>query len=192
MKGLKSTLVFLTIALLAISPVQQAYAQPPATATIALSYSIGSSLTLTASPTSTNLLNNGVYGNPVTLTSTWNLAAGGGTGTGGSYTVELDAYFSSATAALTGPANVPSSKVYDQVATSIAGNTAGAASGACNMTVAADAGAPAGASCPTLFKVPGTTGSGTDSSTTIAFSIDNSITLAGNYTGTVNLILQAF
>jgi hypothetical protein len=179
----KSTLVSILAVLMIAMPSQQLYAQPAAaTTTIALSYTVGESLTLSASPASTNLLNNGQYGTPVTLTSGWNLST--------SSTLELDAYFASASAALTGPVNVPSSKIYDQVTSSLAGGS----SGSCGMTITGPPVAigPGGSACPTLFKVPGTVGQGTDSSTTIAFSIDNSIVAAGTYTGTVNLILQAY
>jgi hypothetical protein len=85
------------------------------TATITLNATMGETLTISASPTTASftLVPGGAAtaSAPVAITTTWVLASGRST-------VELDAYFASATAALTdGTNNIPSAHVLGLVST---------------------------------------------------------------------------
>ena len=182
---LRSTLVFVLAALMVAIPVQPMFAQPAnQTTTVALTYAMGESLTISATPSTLTIPSNGSLSSLVSVTTSWNLQ--GGTGEG---TIELDAWLGSATAALSGAGgNIPSSAIFATEASTLAGGTAG--SNACTLTK----GQSTGAACPAIYVQP-TSGFALNSSntSTIALALPNPTGIAaGTYTGTLTLFVQVY
>lgn len=180
------TLISILAALLVIAPLQS-FAQPSmATTSVALTYMVGESLTVSATPSALTIPSNGSLSSPVTVTSSWNLT--GGTG---ETTLELDAWLGSATSALAyGSNSIASSAISATETTSLAGGTVGAT--ACTKTVG---GSPAGAACPPIFVQSLTGGfnlNSTDTSSTIALAVASDGYTAGTYTGTLTIALQVY
>lgn len=152
------------------------------TATLALTYTAPESITLSVSPTSLQLSN---VLQPVTVSANWNLLS---TRT----QFAIGAYFSSATAALTGAANLPAGDIQLQGTGTGTNNVAGA----CNQTWGAGYAngmltglGVANASCGTVAYIA-SIGSATSFSGTVQISTDATIP-AGNYSGSLLFIAIA-
>ena len=177
----KATVVFGAL-LLALISVPQSKAQTTSNAAaVALSFNVGSSLTVAASPssivfTSTDARHATAPG-PITVTTSWNLLVGGGN-------VFTVAYFSSITGALTnGTLNIPASDVLASVN--------GDAAAACTRADVNVAAANPGAICPEIFAGIGVTSQGT-SSNTILLSLSSGTDFpVANYMGTITISAQA-
>ena len=143
----------LTMNLVSVTPLQAQTASNAAA--VAMTFTVASSLTVTATPGSIvfTLTNpkNATASAPIAVVTSWNLAVGGGN----IFTV---AYFGSITAALTdGTLNIPSSDVFASIN--------GGAASACTMANVNVAAGNPGAICPQIYGGIGVTaqGSHTDS-----------------------------
>ena len=187
---MRSSLIFVLATLMVVTPVQLLNAQPTtATTTVALSATVGESLSVSASPSTMVLpIAPGTYSSPITVTSNWNVAPTS------NYTLQLDMGFASTTAALVnGSMNVPSSSIFNQFSTSLSGAVAsGGGGGPCNLSTDAFAsGIASGAECA-AWVLTGVHSTGSDSSTTIQLNASLGATpAAGTYTGTLDISLSA-
>src|ERR1700730_683831 len=177
----KSTLVFAAL-LLSLFSVPQSKAQTTSNAAaVTMSFAVGSSLTVAASPSSiifsTTDSRNATASAPIAVTTTWNLAVGGGN----IFTV---AYFSNNTAALpTGTLNIAVGNVF----ASINGGTAAACTRA-DVNVAA---ANPGGICPEIFAGISVTAQGTHSDTILLSLSSGTDIPAATYAGTITISAQA-
>ncbi len=150
-------------------------------AAVTMTFAVDNSLTVAATPgsivfTSTDS-KNATASAPISVVTSWNLAAGG-------HNVFTVAYFASTTAALTdGTLNIPASDVF----ASINSGTAGACTLA-NVNVAAGT---AGAICPQIFGGTGVTAQGTHSDTLLLSLSSATDFPAANYAGTITISAQA-
>lgn len=122
--------------------------------------------------------------NQVSVNYSWNLIAGNHTGSGGNG-VQTASWFSSSTAALTGPANVPSALMTEtrngNALACSASNPQQIAGAGCHYTIVVPAGST-GLTGPV-------SGTGTDIYT-LAYT-GSGILAAGNYSGTWNVVVWA-
>jgi len=183
---MRSSLIFVLATLMVALPVQPLSAQPGAATTrVSLSYSVGESLTISATP-STYAISSSVGSNLISVTTAWNFSGVG------EHTLELDAWLGSASAALSGSGgNIASASIFATEATNLQGGTPGPS--ACTSTAGSS---PAGAACPPIFVEPFTASgfvlNGSNTST-IGLALPNSSGLAaGSYTGTLTLYAQVY
>src|SRR4029077_21189310 len=110
---LSGILVSLLAVLMIATPVQQLLAAPAtAPVTVALTYSVGESLTISATPGSITWSGAGQSG-PISIVTSWNL--GGGGAAVGETTLQTDAWFATAVA-LQGPMSISTSQLTGTVA----------------------------------------------------------------------------
>jgi hypothetical protein len=177
----KATLVFAAL-LLSLLSVPQSKAQTSSNAAaVTMSFAVVSSITITASPS--NIVFNPTDGRhatasaPIAVTTSWNLAVGGGN-------VFTVAYFSTNTAAMTdGTLNIPTSKVFASI-------NSGTATACTRVDVNVAAANPGGI-CPEIFAGIGVTAQGTHTDN-ILLSLSSAIDFpVANYAGTITLSAQA-
>lgn len=177
----KVTLVFAALLLTLISVPQSKAQTYSNAAAVTMSFAVGSSLTVAASPSSIVFIStdsrHATASDAIAVTTTWNLAVGGGN-------VFTVAYFSSITAALNaGTLHIPASNVF----ASVNGGTAGA----CTIANANVLAAIGGGICPQIFGGIGVAAQGT-SSDNILLSLSSTTDFpAASYTGTVTISAQA-
>jgi hypothetical protein len=177
----KSTLVFAAL-LLSLFSVPQSKAQTTSnTAAVTMSFAVESSLTVAASPSSIVFTptdaRHATASAPIAVTTSWNLAVGGGN-------VFTVAYFSTNTAALTdGTLNIPTSNVLASV------NSGTAA--ACTRADVNVAAANPGGICPEIFAGIGVTAQGTHSDTILLSLSSGADIPAATYAGTITISAQA-
>lgn len=163
------------------------------TATVALSATLGESLTVSAAPTSGSAVNftlvsggTAVGSAPVAMTTSWVMK-------GSRSSVTLTGYFSSATAALTGtgssPATIPTSEVLGQV-------TTGAPTTYTAFTQTPGTGALGTAGASLVLYTQAISGTNRASSRNDNLNLEINLTSqpqlpADTYTGTLNLQAQA-
>ena len=175
MRSIRATFLTIAAVIMALCFVPTAVAQLTSNvATVNLSQSVNSSLTISASPASLTLTG-ATPTSPITVTTSWNI--------GSSWTIDVVAYFSSATAALSsGARNIPSSAVFG----SANGGTAVAFTG-----TNADAGGVGAGTSITLYNNAGMPSGSSSRNDTLSLSIPSAGSLvAGSYTGVLNF--QAF
>jgi hypothetical protein len=178
----KSTLVFAAL-LLSLFSVPQSKAQGTTSnaAAVTMSFGVESSLTVAASPSSIVFTptdaRHATASAPIAVTTSWNLAVGGGN-------VFTVAYFSSTTAALTdGTLNIPSSKV---LASINSGTAAACTTANANVTAAIGGGI-----CPQIFGGIGVTAQGTHSDTILLSLSSGTDFPAATYAGNITISAQA-
>jgi hypothetical protein len=182
LKFFRKVIIGLGAFILNLMSVAQSQAQTTSNAAaVAMTFSVASSLTVTATPgsivfTRTNS-RNAAASAPIAVVTSWNLAVGGGN-------VFTVAYFATIAAALTdGTLNIPASDVF----ASINGGTAAACTLA-NVNVGA---ANPGAICPQIFGGIGVTAQGSHSDSillSLASPTDFPVT---SYAGTITISAQA-
>ena len=182
MKFFKQATFVLTALLLSLFSAPQSKAQTSSNAAaVTMSFAVESSLTVAASPSSIVFsptdARHATASAPIAVTTSWNLAVGGGN-------VFTVAYFSTNTAALTnGTLNIPTSNIL----ASINGGTATACTRA-DVNVAA---ANPGGICPEIFAGIGVTAQGTHSDTILLSLSSGTDFPAASYAGTITISTQA-
>jgi hypothetical protein len=177
----KATMVFAAL-LLSLFSVPQSKAQTSSNAAaVTMSFAVESSLTVAASPSSIVFnatdARHATASAPIAVTTSWNLAVGGGN----IFTV---AYFSTNTAALTnGTLNIPTSNIL----ASINSGTATACTRA-DVNVAA---ANPGGICPEIFAGIGVSAQGTHSDNILLLLSSGTDFPVASYTGTITISAQA-
>ena len=177
----KATLVFAGL-LLTLFSVPQSKAQTSSnTAAVTMSFAVESSLTVAASPSSIVFnptdARHATASVPIAVTTSWNLAVGGGN----IFTV---AYFSTITAALTnGTLNIPTSNVFASI-------NSGTATACTRADVNVEAGNPGGI-CPEIFSGIGVTSQGTHSDNILLYLSSGTDFPVANYAGTITISAQA-
>ena len=177
----KSTLVFAAL-LLSLFSVPQSKAQTSSnTAAVTMSFAVASSLTVAASPSSIVFTptdaRHATASAPIAVTTSWNLAVGGGN-------VFTVAYFSTNTAAMTdGTLNIPTSKVFASI-------NSGTATVCTRVDVNVAAANPGGI-CPEIFAGIGVTAQGTHSDTILLSLSSGADFPAASYAGTITISAQA-
>jgi hypothetical protein len=171
------------LAVVASQPSAFAAGPVPVTTSVALTASIGESLSISATPASATVATGaGVYGQPITITTAWNIDHSS------SYSIEADAGFASATNAMADGVQVPSSTLFSQSTSTATGGDGGTN---CTQTLPNAVGIGAGAGCSKLFLLTAQNLSG-NATSTIALTFGGAVTAAGNYTGTINFSLEVF
>jgi hypothetical protein len=146
-------------------------------ATVNLSMNIGETFTLAASPANISFTYSSgaaTASGPITVTSSWGLTHAA------NHTIVIDAFFTTPSAALSGPANIPASSVFASVD--------GAAAVACSGTEGNPnmPFATAGGVCPHVLANATEPDLGS-SSDTVLLSLSGLSGAPGNYTGTLNI-----
>jgi hypothetical protein len=150
--------------------------------TVSLSMSVSESITVSGTPASITFTYSPAAGGtatasgPITVNVSWSLAAGHAAG------VIVQSWLSSATAALGGPASIPSSQVFQAVNGGAATACTGTADPASGIGVA-------GAACSVVASSPSPVPAGTGNrSSTVVLSLSGLGALTpGVYTGTWNV-----
>jgi hypothetical protein len=182
MKFFKKATFVLTALLLSLFSAPQSKAQTSSNAAaVTMSFAVESSLTVAASPSSIVFnptdLRHATASAPIAVTTSWNLAVGGGN----IFTV---AYFSTNTAALTnGTLNIPTSNV-------LASINSGTATACTRADVNVAAGNPGGI-CPEIFAGIGVSAQGTHSDSILLLLSSGTDFPVANYTGTITISAQA-
>lgn len=168
--------VLLSLAVLFLPVLTEATQLNSTVATTALSLTVNESISVSATPgTITFTYGSGAAtaSGPISVTTTWSAAS---TRT----QVITLAFFSSASAALTGPSSIPTSQVFAAVN--------GAANAACTLTSTAIPALTASAVCPTVFQqnspVPS---SGTNTSSVVLLLSGLGTLAPGTFSGTLNI-----
>jgi hypothetical protein len=190
MKAGRFLISILLTAMLAVGSIPMSYAQPGnATASVALTLTVGESLTLSCTPATLVVPPDGTQSGAITCTTSWNFSAGDNTQLG------VDSYFTTPAQALniggTG-ANIPSSSITATNAIVSGPITTGTgAAGPCNKTDAHTSAASAGGTCPAWWYTgtAPTQSSNTEVATeTLSYSGLQSALVAGTYSGTLNIV----
>jgi hypothetical protein len=182
MKLFKKATFVVTALLLSLFSVPQSKAQTSSNAAaVTMSFVVESSLTVAASPSSIVFIpsdaRHAVASEPIAVTTSWNLAVGGGN-------VFTVAYFSTNAAALTnGILNIPTSSV-------LASINSGTASACTRADVNVEAGNPGGI-CPEIFAGIGVPSQGTHSDNILLYLSSGTDFPVANYAGTITISAQA-
>lgn len=168
---LKKAVAFLAIGLLVLLPATSAMATTPSNvATVALSITVNSSFTISATPASLSFSSAGVASGPITISSVWSIGFI-------SNAVNVDAYFATPSAALSsGPGSISSANVL--------GAVNGGAANAFTQTDSHVSAAVAGATLPIGSS---TLGIGTQTDTLLLSITGLGAVTPGAYTGTLNI-----
>jgi hypothetical protein len=180
MKFSKIVLAAFVAALMLMSPLA-ALAQAgtaSAVSTVALSMNVGESVTVSVSGGPVAFVYDGINiastTNVLSVTTSWNLGATGGS-------LESDEYFTTPSAALSGPSNITAAQVFAKV------NSLPFA--ACTNTSTFNPAATAGGVCPAVFFVSNMAAAHGTSTSTLTLQLQNlGASLApGTYSGTLNI-----
>jgi len=170
----KLAVLFLSALLLMAIPAQAQATQINSTSvSVTLSLSVGESITAAVTPATITFAPNGVASGPITVTTSWNI------GTGHS-SINTIAWFSSTTAALSGPSNIPTSQTF----ASINGGTPTA----CTLpSIGSIVGVGlSGALCPQVFLGAGSAGAGSHSDSVLLSLSGLGSLPAGTWAGAIN------